>query len=325
MSFILDALRKSDKRRRMGEGADLTVAAHEPAIDSPAPKRRGARGLVLGLLFLITLAAVAVVQRDRIEQQWVTWFGTETAVPDPMAPIVPEADGAGQPVDPAVAAYRERAQTPRERLVSDPDVARAEIERLVAAQNARTSAAEETEEPIDRMSPTPTRPGQSVSRAAAPRQVVQPPSVEETARIQRRLREAAARRQAESVASSDPGRSTVATRSQEEAVLDEVAQAATMVDPEERGFDDDDAQDPWTPAVAEYVRAWELPLSVRRNMPALTLNIHVFSELEGERFVLINGERYVGGDALPDGATLVDIRREGAVVDYRDYRFLLEP
>ncbi len=73
------------------------------------------------------------------------------------------------------------------------------------------------------------------------------------------------------------------------------------------------------------MRAWELPLSIRRNLPALNLSIHVFSEQAEERFVLINGVRYIIGDELPEGARLVDIRREGAIVDYRDYRFLLEP
>lgn len=76
--------------------------------------------------------------------------------------------------------------------------------------------------------------------------------------------------------------------------------------------------------VAEYVRAWELPLSVRRSLPELNLTIHVYSPNEPERFVLINGERRVAGDEI-DGARIVDIRREGAIVDFRSHRFLLEP
>jgi len=66
-------------------------------------------------------------------------------------------------------------------------------------------------------------------------------------------------------------------------------------------------------------------LSVRRSLPDLKLSIHVFSAEEDGRFVLINGERYVPGDQLSDGARLVDIRREGAIVDFREHRFLLEP
>jgi general secretion pathway protein B len=83
--------------------------------------------------------------------------------------------------------------------------------------------------------------------------------------------------------------------------------------------------EPWSPGGPEYVRVWELPLSIRRNLPELKLSIHVFAAEEDHRFVLVNGERFMTGEMITDSVRLVDIRREGAVVDFRDYRFLLEP
>lgn len=81
----------------------------------------------------------------------------------------------------------------------------------------------------------------------------------------------------------------------------------------------------WTPERSEFMRQWELPLAVRRDLPSLSLSIHVFSPEPASRFVLINGERRVEGDELGQGAQLVEIRREGALVQFRDFRFLLEP
>lgn len=81
---------------------------------------------------------------------------------------------------------------------------------------------------------------------------------------------------------------------------------------------------PLSEGVAGHLRAWELPLSVRRNLPELDLSIHVFSPVESERFVLINGERYGPGDSIGE-VEIVDISRDGAIVDFRSHRFLLEP
>ena len=307
MSFILDALRKSDRRRRMNEAPDLAASTIEPA-GSEASQRRRLPGIVMMavLLLIAALVLAAYLQRDRIERQWTAWVGsTESPPPADVVPLANESDRVDD--DPAATAYRERLETPRERVVSDPVAARQEIDRLVAAQAGGESATSQdgADEDDNSSGTAEPRRGQSVSRPAPRRNRPSPASAEQVAAIQRQLDEAQRRR--------------------------EIAAAGGDADDREQSPDDapasTDADDEstWSPEAAEYVRAWELPLSIRRSLPALTLNIHVFSEQLDERFVLINGERYIGGDELPDGARLVDIRREGAVVDYRDYRFLLEP
>ena len=91
-----------------------------------------------------------------------------------------------------------------------------------------------------------------------------------------------------------------------------------------RESDADSAPRALNDGVAEYVQSWELPLSVRRNLPELYLSIHVFSPNEAERFVLINGERYRSGDSIGE-VEIVGINRDGAIVDFRSHRFLLAP
>lgn len=318
MSFILDALRKSDRRRRMNEAPDLSGATIGATTEESSPGRRFPGILLLVILLCIAALVLAYFQRDRIEDQWSAWVGsqpsseavdgrpeTEASVPGAPAATAPAVSSGSQARDVATATYRERVETPRERIVSDPESAQREIDRLVAAQaGERTTDGRETTDPQSAESETPRR-GQSVSRPAPRRERPSAATAQQVAEIERRLAEAQRRRELAAAGGDSP--------SAEEAADSSDSQP------------DKDDDDRWSPEAAEYVRAWELPLSIRRALPAMTLNIHVFSEQPEERFVLINSERYIIGDELPDGVRLVDIRREGAVVDYRDYRFLLEP
>lgn len=60
-------------------------------------------------------------------------------------------------------------------------------------------------------------------------------------------------------------------------------------------------------------------------LPALTLELHVFSEDPAGRFVFINGGRYAQGQRMPEGPTIVEIRQQGVVLDYSGQQFLLLP
>jgi general secretion pathway protein B len=79
------------------------------------------------------------------------------------------------------------------------------------------------------------------------------------------------------------------------------------------------------PATAtEPITFWELPQGVRDSLPDLRITVLVFAERPEDRFVLIGGQRRVEGDRLADGLVLEEIRRDGAVFTYRNYRFLLK-
>jgi len=66
-----------------------------------------------------------------------------------------------------------------------------------------------------------------------------------------------------------------------------------------------------------------LPPQATAGLPQLTLDLHVYSPDPTQRAVFINGRRYLEGDTLNEGADLVSISSEGAVLDYRGQRFLL--
>ena len=58
-------------------------------------------------------------------------------------------------------------------------------------------------------------------------------------------------------------------------------------------------------------------------VPTLHLELHAYSERPRDRFVFINGRKYVEGDRLPEGPQLVAIEPTGAVLTHAGRRFML--
>lgn len=58
-------------------------------------------------------------------------------------------------------------------------------------------------------------------------------------------------------------------------------------------------------------------------VPPLHLELHAFSAQPRDRFVFINGRKYVEGDRLVEGPLLVEIDSKGAVLTHAGRRFIL--
>jgi general secretion pathway protein B len=58
-------------------------------------------------------------------------------------------------------------------------------------------------------------------------------------------------------------------------------------------------------------------------VPQLHLELHAYSDRPAERFVFINGRKYVEGEQLSEGPRVVSIERTGAVLSLQGRRFLL--
>lgn len=78
------------------------------------------------------------------------------------------------------------------------------------------------------------------------------------------------------------------------------------------------------PHVAEPISYWELPQGVRDNLPEIKITVLVYAERPEDRFLLTNGQRVVEKDEMEGGLVLEEIRKEGAVFLYRNYRFLVK-
>jgi general secretion pathway protein B len=74
----------------------------------------------------------------------------------------------------------------------------------------------------------------------------------------------------------------------------------------------------------EPVRLLEtLPAGARRGIPALSLDIHVYSRDSDKRFAVINGRRYREGEHLSEGPTLEAVTADGAILRQGGQRFRL--
>ena len=67
---------------------------------------------------------------------------------------------------------------------------------------------------------------------------------------------------------------------------------------------------------------FQLPKTVREEIPDIHITMQVYSEQIEQRFALVNGRRLKQGDTLATGLELVEIRRKGLVFSYRNYRFV---
>lgn len=278
MSFILDALKKSDAKRRAQLGPDLATPPPPTAASSNKhPKPMMVWGSV-GLIGVLLIAGATF---------W--FFSEQSALPDDVA-------GQNSPVT-------ARTDAPEESMI--------EVEADLSAKAA---------EPINAMaslpvSEAPAAPAETGSEIVATVAIDDATSGNETEPV---------------LPTPDP--TTVEVLEARLAAVSEVQvpdetldvseQSAETTEAELVGYADEPAE-AWKPQAADYLYEWELPLAVRQSLPTLNMLVHVYSEAPADRFVLINGTRYREGDELSSGVRLAEIRPEGALVDFRDYRFLL--
>ncbi|WP_428100685.1 general secretion pathway protein GspB [Candidatus Rariloculus sp.] len=116
--------------------------------------------------------------------------------------------------------------------------------------------------------------------------------------------EASAGAEPQARAASDPSRSL----------------SALVVEPEERAAPVAESTSPAgpLPSLGE-IRAQGIAI------PVLDLQLLSYGAAADERFVFINGARYVEGELVEDDLRVVAIRRDGAVVSRRGREFLLVP
>ena len=292
MSLILEALKKSERQRRLGEA---------PSLGSPVMGVRRRRSLLPALagLIVVALAIGWWLRREPAPETPTAPTAAATPVVQPPA-ATPPAAPAATPADTALAANnRPRAEStaasrlPRSKVPPDanagiaPDLReKLKSGELVVVNPALLKPGEaatikeseavsaETVAPTDRetAAPAPTRPAPSVETAeSAP-----PPAPASTAK------------------GAPPA----------------VAPPPTAALPP-AGVDTGDG-----PALI-----WALPYAQRRSIPELKLSMHVYAVEPANRFVIINGNRQVEGDEF-EGLKLIAIRNDGVVLEREGVRFV---
>ncbi len=73
----------------------------------------------------------------------------------------------------------------------------------------------------------------------------------------------------------------------------------------------------------KYLFLYQLPFAIRKDIPKLKLNIHVFDEDPEKRIAILNGVRFAIDDTIEEGIFLKDIVEEGAVLEAAGQEFLI--
>ena len=269
MSYILDALRKSDQQRQRGTAPTLLAAQTAAAV---APEQRAL--LAYGLLAALLVGAGILIG-------WLRPWQPEQAPPRRQEPV------ASKPVE---SPPRESAPAPPE-MASQP---MAEPKLQSATRPELVTPAPSEISPQSKLQPNlqnATRPAQA---APAPLKVT-PQSKPELA----------ARAKAEAVA---PPREAPA-----------VAPGTTAASIPERPVDTTAAD---AAGDQKVISMSELPLSVRRELPAMTISVHAYSGNPAARMVSIDNRMLREGESLVPGLKLEQITPDGMIFVYKEYRFL---
>ena len=290
MSLLLDALRKSENQRRKGELPPLDQPLAGSPVIATQPRSLRLRTLLVALLLLVIVAVAVGWLIDRLSTHSAT-------------PLVDDTNSTESPIVSA---------GPETGVASD-----------ISSQSRLEP--EPMDDALEQTSPSVQTPEVAASSAVD----INVPTAADTREI---LRSVPVTELEASDAATDPEpaieRTTppVETQTvQQEPEPEPASAAATESDPPiAEAASAATQQDPPPEPVRGFIYAWELPLDARQDFPDLDVTVHVFAPNVDNRFVLINGERYAEGDRLAPGVVLREITREGALVDFRNYRILLQ-
>lgn len=288
MSLILDALKKSEAERQLGRA---------PGLTTPMPLRRGEADegrfrlrvlMWIALLFTLLAAALWLVRSSRSGNEHAGETtppsAAEAEASSPMATAPPVPVATQTPPVPAP----EPQAPPADPVPTEPD-AQAGL-RVVEAEAATPQdptfpSTERETQAIVAPTPAPAASSPPIPASAA---VISPPASERsTARTLDPLPQLASHAAAPTPAPGE-GASQAA-----EAPLENLPRLDQLGGPQ------------------------------RDALPPLKQTMHVYSETPDARFVLIDGHRYREGDRVTGSLQLLEIRRDGTVLQFDGLRFLL--
>lgn len=313
MSLILEALKKSEQQRRLGE---------LPTLATPAPLARRRRSALPWLALAIALALVA---------GW--WFGREPAAPpapavaqvpgDAVAEKAPPGGGdAVAAADPGAAGRPPRRGSRRPLQAGADGMGEVMVAMPKGEEKDRPGAA--SVPPGGVLVPDPgdaTVTGLDLGGGAEETVADDTP-----VRGWRRAAESRRAAAADATSAAEAGKEAPAAGGRADVAAPAGSEAAAA----ERAAAQPAPAAPGKPKPERLPYSWELPYAVRRDLPPITLTMHVYDAAPELRFAVVNGERCVEGDTIghcqdgeaADGLRLEEITPEGIVFTFQGRRFL---
>lgn len=304
MSFILDALKKSENERQKQSGPAL----FEVKV-APPPRRFPVWAVVVGALLgvnLIVLVAVLLL-RDRPDPAAQT---TQAPVAAAAAPAAPASTNPGAASTPPPGAYAPPSAYPAAQSpATAPGATQGAVigpDGLPVAGSPAAGAALGT--------PTAGAPPGALPSAPAAATRFNPPLIEEDPSLDELPAPAAPRGTPVNPADYTP------------------AAAGPPQMPQPAGYPIRAGTGPAAPpgrGTSNVRTATALPsrddlmASGVGDLPPAAVGLHVYDPNPGARFVFVNGTRAREGDTLPNGLRVDEINAEGTVLSFRGSRFLV--
>lgn len=341
MSLILDALKKSEAERRLGQAPGLSSAFAQ------APRR--GRGPLLWSLLLLMVVSTAALWHNRALLGFEGQAGAESTDPDAALAVVQH----DQNLDSAAATDLDAAAAPTRKSADRADAAKARPQAapLPMPRPQNLAAAADPDDPMAGVSaehramieqgelvvPHPqilaqrgaTRDPQIVTAEAALPPTIETPAAVETEDGRVIYPEANATPAKPSTPAAAPSRGLDALAALPRAATAEqiAAPSATPTGPAATGAATGSTSNVTSTAASPSTRGlpliYDLTLAQRQGLPALKISMHVYHRDVARRFVIIDGQRLNEGDPIGQLLWARKIVPEGVIIEYRDLRFLL--
>lgn len=286
MSSIIDALKKSAQNRtpQSGSAADSIQFSETPK----AQNRRGFWWLVL-LLLLVAGGLFAWQQgwHHGVVAQAKSWLGAEPSSPTQEA-VQPDRLSANNPNKPnkpnKANSTSDQAEQPAASKLTPPKAA--EVKAQSVAQEDRKASQMMQQEPTSKVSSENTETKAEV--IAQEQQPVQENNADTITVVESRSNQLNAEIPA----------------SQSKPIEDD----RDMLQPQLK---------------QDYLLIHQIDFAIRKNIPPIKVNIHIFDPDPAKRMVMMNGVKFLAGDVIEDLVTVDEIVKEGVVLRFENIRFLV--
>jgi general secretion pathway protein B len=310
MSLILEALKKSEANRRLGQAPDLGTPF--------TPVRRGRSPLWAMLVIVLSLG---------IGLWW--WLGRGTPAPAPAKPTPPIAS-ATPPDQAAPAPNREALQLEDKRIFAAARRQESNAGAAAAAgKDGQMWVAAQRHDATERMARRPRRtapPANTVQTPPAPARVAEPARAPQPADMRGNTPQP---HPEPGQPHPEPGQPHPEP-GQPHPEPGQPHPEPGQPHPEpgqphpEPGQPHPDAAAPQpvpgTPKL-DVPAYYDLPFATRKALPQLSMSMHVYAADPKHRFVILDGARMVEGDTTTDRVTLREIRPDGVILEFQGQRF----